>query len=95
MSRKPGKAPAGWATRLDYRLYLTFFQNETIKLTDTTTELLRYALGDIEEPFSAELEESAKSMTACLKNVLQSTSRLNNASGYSTENTITLTEKVW
>lgn len=95
MSRKPGKAPSGRATRLDYRLYLTFFKNETMKLTDTTTELLRYALGDIEEPFSAELEESAKSMTACLKNVLQSTSRSNNASGYSTENTITLTEKVW
>ena len=74
---------------------LLFFKNETMKLTDTTTELLRYALGDIEEPFSAELEESAKSMTACLKNVLQSTSRSNNASGYSTENTITLTEKVW
>ena len=57
--------------------------------------ILRYALGDIEELFSAELEESSTSITACLKNVLQSTSRSNSESGYSKENTITLTEKVW
>ena len=75
-------------------LHVIFFQNETMKLTDTTTELLRYALGDIEELFSAELEESSTSITACLKNVLQSTSRSNSESGYSKENTITLTEKV-
>lgn len=43
-----------------------------MKLTDSATNLLVSALNDIEEPFSSELEESAASVTGCLKNVLQS-----------------------
>ena len=43
-----------------------------MKLTDATTELLKSVLGDLEEPFSDELEESAVSITTCLKNVLKS-----------------------
>ena len=45
-----------------------------MNLTDRTTDLLKTALDDLEEPFSAELEEAAESVTGCLKNVLQSSS---------------------
>ena len=65
-----------------------------MKLTDTTTELLRSTLGDLEEPFSAELEESATSMTACLKDVLLSHSRSTEASGDSQESSMIHNEKV-
>lgn len=45
-----------------------------MKLVDDTTRKLVSALGDIEEPFSAELEETAASITRCIKNVLWSAS---------------------
>ena len=58
-----------------------------MKLTDATTELLKSALGDLEEPFSDELEESAVSITACLKNVLKSAPGSNKESGDSRKRT--------
>lgn len=58
-----------------------------MKLTDVTTELLKSSLNDIEEPFSDEMEESAASITACLKNVLKSASGSGKESGDSRKNT--------
>ena len=58
-----------------------------MKLTDATTELLKSALGDLEEPFSDELEEMAVSITTCLKNVLKSAPRSNKESGDSRKST--------
>ena len=58
-----------------------------MKLMDATTELLKSALGDLEEPFSDELEESAVSITTCLKNVLKSAPRSNKESGDSRKST--------
>ncbi|XP_078351506.1 polycystin family receptor for egg jelly-like isoform X2 [Oculina patagonica] len=52
----------------------TIFQDLAIKLIDDTTRKLVSALEDIEEPFSAELEETAASITRCIKNVLWSAS---------------------
>lgn len=40
--------------------------------SDSEINSLASALNNIEEPFSAELEESAASVTGSLKNVLQS-----------------------
>ena len=57
-----------------------------MNLTDSTTQLLKSTLGDLEEPFSAELEESAASVAACLKNVLQSASVSSKESKDSQEN---------
>ena len=48
--------------------------------TDSATNALASALNDKEQPFTAEMEDSATSVTGCLKNVLQS------ASGPSQEN---------
>ena len=76
-------------------LHVIFFLEWNDEIDRYDNWILRYALGDIEELFSAELEESSTSITACLKNVLQSTSRSNSESAYSKENTIYLTEKVW
>ena len=58
-----------------------------MKLTDATTELLKSALGDLEEPFSDELEESAVSITTCLKNVLKSAPGSKKESGDSRKST--------
>ncbi|XP_022810198.1 uncharacterized protein LOC111347198 [Stylophora pistillata] len=68
--------------------------NDIMRLTDTTTELLKSALGDIEEPFSDELEESAASITACLKNVLQSASGSSKEDGDPRKNTESKKENV-
>ncbi|XP_078351512.1 polycystin family receptor for egg jelly-like [Oculina patagonica] len=45
-----------------------------MNFTDSQTKLLISDLNDIEQPFSAELEESATSVTDCLTNVLRSAS---------------------
>lgn len=52
-----------------------------MNFTDHETNLLISDLNDIEQPFSAELEESAASITGCLKNVLQSASGDSQADG--------------
>lgn len=57
-----------------------------MKLTDRATNLLVSALNDIEEPFSSELEETATSVSGCLKNVLQSSTGRSQANGNSFEN---------
>lgn len=57
-----------------------------MKLTDSATNLLVSALNDIEEPFSSELEETATSVSGCLKNVLQSSTGRSQAKGNSFEN---------
>ena len=55
--------------------------------TDKTNQLLVAAIDDVEEPFSAELEESAASVTGCLTNILQkSASDGSQANGSSAEN---------
>ena len=54
--------------------------------TDKTNQLLVAAIDDVEEPFSAELEESAASVTGCLTNILQSASDGSRANGASEEN---------
>ena len=45
-----------------------------MNFTDSTTNALTTALNDMEQPFTAEMEDSATSVTGCLKNVLQSVS---------------------
>ena len=47
-------------------------------MTEKTTGLLLSALNDLEQPFSAELDEAAMSVTICLNNVLQSASGQSN-----------------
>ena len=47
-------------------------------MTEKTTGLLLSALNDLEQPFSAELDEAATSVTSCLNNVLQSASGQSN-----------------
>lgn len=46
-------------------------------MTDKATNLLVDALNDLEEPFSPVLEKTAKSVTGCLTNVLQSAAGTN------------------
>ncbi|XP_078351531.1 uncharacterized protein LOC144636245 [Oculina patagonica] len=46
----------------------------TLNLTNNMVDLLGSALADLEEPFSAEIEEVARTSTECIKNVLKSTS---------------------
>lgn len=55
--------------------------------TDSATNALASALNDIEQPFTAEMEESATSVTGCLKNVLQSASGQSQITGGSELNT--------
>lgn len=52
-----------------------------MQMTDKAANLLADALYDLEEPFSPVLEQTAKSVTECLTNVLQS------AAGTDQENT--------
>ena len=47
-------------------------------MTVKTTGLLLSALNDLEQPFSAELDEAATRVTSCLNNVLQSASGRSN-----------------
>lgn len=54
-----------------------------MNFTDSATNALAFALNDIEEPFTAEMEESANSVTGCLKNVLQSASSQSHETGSS------------
>ncbi|KAJ7390749.1 hypothetical protein OS493_022307 [Desmophyllum pertusum] len=60
--------------------------NLIMAFTDKTNQLLVAAIDDVEEPFSAELEESAASVTGCLTNILQSASDGSQANGASAEN---------
>lgn len=48
-----------------------------MQMTDKATNLLVDALNDLEEPFSPVLEKTAKSVTGCLTNVLQSAAGTN------------------
>ena len=43
-----------------------------MEMTDKTTNMLVDTLNDLEEPFSPVMELTAKSVTGCLTNVLQS-----------------------
>ena len=52
-----------------------------MQMTDKAANLLADALYDLEEPFSPVLEKTAKSVTECFTNVLQS------AAGTDQENT--------
>ena len=52
-----------------------------MNFTDSTTNALKTALNDIEQPFTAEMKDSATSVTGCLKNVLQSASGLSQKIG--------------
>ena len=54
-----------------------------MNFTDRATNTLASALNDIEEPFTAQMEESATSVTGCLKNVLQSASSQSQETGSS------------
>ena len=45
-----------------------------MKPIDETTNLLLSAVEDVEEPFSSNLEETAASVTRCIKNVIWSAS---------------------
>lgn len=45
-----------------------------MKAIDETKNLLLSALEDVEEPFSSELEETAASVTRCIRNVFWSAS---------------------
>jgi len=45
-----------------------------MNFTDSATTALTSSLNDVEQPFTAEMEDSATSVTGCLKNVLQSAS---------------------
>lgn len=55
-------------------------------MTETATNLLSSALNDPEEPFTSEMEETAVSVTGCLKNVLQSASSGSHSDGKTQEN---------
>lgn len=57
-----------------------------MNFTDSQTKLLISDLNDIEQPFSAVLEESATSVTDCLTNVLRSASGSSQANGDSAKN---------
>ena len=50
-----------------------------MEMTDKTTNMLINTLNDLEEPFSPEMELTAKSVTGCLTNVLQSAADAGNA----------------
>ena len=43
-----------------------------MEMTDKTANMLVDTLNDLEEPFSTVMEQTAKSVTGCLTNVLQS-----------------------
>ena len=50
-----------------------------MKMTDKTTNMLVDTLNDLEEPFSPVMELTAKSVTGCLTNVLQSAAGAGNS----------------
>lgn len=64
-----------------------------MNFTDSASNALASALNDIEQPFTAEMEDSAASVTGCLKNVLQSASGPSQVNGGSELNQIPA--KVW
>ena len=51
------------------------FQNLALKMSDTATKALADTLGDPEEPFTPELEETATSVAGCLRNVMKGASQ--------------------
>ncbi|KAL9954033.1 hypothetical protein ACROYT_G041521 [Oculina patagonica] len=55
----------------------------TMQMTDKTANMLTDTLNDLEEPFSPVLELTAKSVTGCLTNVLQSAAGTSQANGAS------------
>ena len=54
-----------------------------MQMTDKTANMLTDTLNDLEEPFSPVLELTAKSVTGCLTNVLQSAAGSSQANGAS------------
>ena len=50
-----------------------------MEMTDKTTNMLVDTLNDLEEPFSPVMELTAKSVTGCLTNVLQSAAGAENS----------------
>ena len=66
-----------------------------MQMTDKAANLLADALYDLEEPFSPVLEKTAKSVTECLTNVLQSaasTDQENTAEDENQSSQVILTE---
>lgn len=57
-----------------------------MQMTDKTTNMLVDNLNDLEEPFSPVMELTAKSVTGCLKNVLQLAAGGNQGNGVSDDN---------
>ncbi|XP_078351938.1 LOW QUALITY PROTEIN: polycystin-1-like protein 2 [Oculina patagonica] len=58
----------------------------TMQMTEKTTNMLMDNVNDLEEPFSPVMELTAKSVTGCLTNVLQSAAGTTQGSGASDEN---------
>ena len=68
---------------LQWLMYYTLLSKEsTMKMTEKTADMLVDNINDLEEPFSPVMELTAKSVTGCLTNVLQSAA----GSGASDEN---------
>lgn len=51
------------------------FQDMALKMSDTATTALADTLGDPEEPFTPELEETATGVAGCLRNVMKGASQ--------------------
>lgn len=58
---------------------ISFFQNLAMDMSETQTDQISSILNDPEEPFTAEVEETAVGVAGCLKNVLKSASGANQA----------------
>jgi len=55
-------------------------------MTEKVSNILVDNLNDLEEPFSPVMEQTFKSITGCLTNVLQSAAGKNQANGVSDDN---------
>ena len=57
-----------------------------MQMTERISNLLVDNLNDLEEPFSPVMEQTSKSITGCLTNVLQSAAGADQANGLSADN---------
>ena len=57
-----------------------------MQMTEKVSNILVDNLNDLEEPFSPVMEQTAKSITGCLTNVLQSAAGENQVNGVSNDN---------
>lgn len=55
-------------------------------MTEKVSNMLVDNLNDLEEPFSPVIEQTSKSITGCLTNVLQSAAGADQANGVSDDN---------